>query len=186
MANSFYSRNELLDLGLAAVGSNVLISRKASIYSPSTLTVGNNVRIDDFCILSGIITLGSNIHIAAFCALYGKFGISMADYTGLSPRSTIFSATDDFGGNFLISPMVSDEFTNVVGGLVALEKFVQVGAGSIIMPKVTLGEGSATGSMTLVNKSLEPWIIYTGIPAKPMKPRQKGLLDMVKRIEDAR
>ena len=77
MANSFYSRNELLNLGLAAVGSNVLISRKASIYSPSTLTVGNNVRIDDFCILSGIITLGSNIHIAAFCALYGKFGISM-------------------------------------------------------------------------------------------------------------
>ncbi len=186
MANSFYSRNELLDLGLAAVGSNVLISRKASIYSPSTLTVGNNVRIDDFCILSGIITLGSNIHIAAFCALYGKFGISMADYTGLSPRSTIFSATDDFGGNFLISPMVPDEFTNVIGGLVTLERFVQVGAGSIIMPRVTLGEGSATGSMTLVNKSLEPWIIYTGIPAKPMKPRQKGLLDMVKRIEDAR
>ena len=186
MASSFYSREELQELGLAGFGNNVLISKKASIYSPSTISIGDNVRIDDFCILSGKISLGSFIHIGAFCALFGRFGIEMCDYTGLSPRTTIFSATDDFGGDFLISPMVPDEYTNVKGGIVRIEKFVQVGAGSIILPNVTLGEGSATGSMSLVNKSLDPWIIYAGVPAKVLKTRNKGLLDKVKNIEDAR
>jgi len=186
MASSFYSIEELQQLGLAHFGVNVLVSKKASIYSPSTISMGDNVRIDDFCILSGKITLGSNIHIGAFCALYGRFGIEMDDYTGLSPRTTIFSATDDFGGDFLISPMAPDEFTNVTGGVVKLEKYVQVGSGSIILPNVTLAEGAASGSMTLVNKSLESWTIYTGIPAKALKPRKRGLLEKVKGIENAR
>ena len=186
MASSFYSIEELQQLGLAHVGVNVLISKKASIYSPNTISIGDNVRIDDFCILSGKITLGNNIHIGAFCALYGRFGIELQDYTGLSPRTTIFSATDDFGGDFLISPMAPDEFTNVTGGLVKLEKYTQVGAGTIILPSVVLSEGCATGSMTLVTKSLEPWTIYTGIPAKALKPRKRGLLEKVKGIENAR
>lgn len=186
MASSFYSNEELHEIGLANFGNNVLISKKASIYSASSIDIGDNVRIDDFCILSGRITLGNNIHIGAFCALYGRFGIDMADYTGLSPRTTIFSATDDFGGDFLISPMAPDEYTNVTGGVVKLEKYVQVGAGSIILPNVTLAEGAATGSLTLVNKSLESWTIYTGIPAKALKERKKGLLEKIKSIEDAR
>ena len=186
MASSFYSKDELQELGLASFGNNVLISKKASIYSASSIDIGDNVRIDDFCILSGRIALGSNIHIGAFCALYGRFGIELADYTGLSPRTTIFSATDDVGGDFLISPMAPDEFTNVTGGLVKLEKYVQVGAGTIILPNITMQEGAATGSLTLVNKSLEPWTIYTGIPVKALKARKRGLLDKVKLIEDAR
>ena len=83
---SFYTKEELLTLGFNHVGENVLISRKTSIYGPNRMSFGNNVRIDDFCILSGEITLGSNIHIGAYCGLYGANGIVMEDYTGLSPR----------------------------------------------------------------------------------------------------
>lgn len=180
MDNSFYSDEELKTLGLAGIGENVLISRKASFYSPGTIQIGSHVRIDDFCILSGNIILGNHVHIAAYCALYGRYGIEMNDYTGLSPRTMIFSATDDFGGDYLISPMVPDLATHVTGGLVILEKYVQVGAASIIMPDITLKEGCAVGSMSLVNMSLEPWTIYLGIPAKAFKARNKGLLEMLK------
>ena len=55
MTTSFYSREELLDLGLKSVGENVRISRKVSIYGAEQISIGDNVRIDDFCILSGII-----------------------------------------------------------------------------------------------------------------------------------
>ena len=72
MSNSFYEKNELERLGIKKIGKNVLISRKASIYNPEEILIGNNVRIDDFCILSGKIKLGSNIHISSFCALYGN------------------------------------------------------------------------------------------------------------------
>lgn len=69
--NSFYSQEELKKIGFLSVGKNVLISKKASIYNPGVISVGNNVRIDDFCILSGKVTIGSYSHIAAYTALYG-------------------------------------------------------------------------------------------------------------------
>jgi len=176
---SFYTEKELLELGLKCFGKNVLISRKCSIYSPAKISMGDNVRIDDFCILSGEITLGSHIHIAAYCALYGVFGIEMEDYTGLSPRSTVFSATDDFSGDYLISPMVDKSTTNVTGGKVLIKKHSQIGANCVIFPAVTVEEGCAIGTMSLVNKNLEEWGIYAGIPAKRIKDRKKGLLSLV-------
>ena len=89
MCTSFYTNDELLDLGFQCVGSHVLISRKASLYGTKGMQIGDNVRIDDFCILSGEITLGSNIHIGAYSALYGSMGIELENNTGISPRSTL-------------------------------------------------------------------------------------------------
>jgi len=176
---SFYTEKELFELGLKKVGKNVLISRKCSIYSPEKISIGDNVRIDDFCILSGEITLRSNIHIAAFCALYGAKGIEMEDYTGLSPRTTIFSAVDDFSGDYLISPMVPAQYTNVTGGLVLIKRYTQIGAGCMIFPNLVINEGVAVGAMSLVTKDLEEWGIYAGVPAKRLKDRKKGLLNHV-------
>ena len=177
--NSFYSVEELQELGFKSIGNNVLISRKASFYGTEKMSFGNDVRIDDFCILSGEITLGSYVHIGAYCALYGAKGIIMEDYTGLSPRCTLFSATDDFSGNFLISPMVEKQLTNVSGGRVFIRKYSQIGAGSVILPNLIIEEGVAVGAMSLVNKTLTKWTICAGIPAKKIKDRDKGLLKLI-------
>jgi serine acetyltransferase len=53
MATSFLSREKLMEIGFKSIGENVLLSSKASIYGPENIEIGNNVRIDDFCILSG-------------------------------------------------------------------------------------------------------------------------------------
>lgn len=173
---SFYTQEELLALGFNYVGENVLISRKTSIYGPNRMSFGNNVRIDDFCILSGEITIGSNIHIGAYCGLYGANGIVMEDYTGLSPRCTLFSATDDFSGNFLISPMSPDEYCNVKGGRILIKRYSQVGSGTTIMPNLIIEEGVAVGAMSFVNRSLDEWTIYAGIPARKIRLRSKRML----------
>ena len=179
---SFYTKSELQRIGFKSVGSNVLISRFARFYSPENISFGSNVRIDDYCIFSGRINLGNYIHISAFSALYGKFGIKMEDFTGLSPRCTVFSANDDFGGNFLIGPMVSEQYINQTVGEVTIKRFTQVGAGTIIMPGVTLHEGVAIGSMSLVKKDIEEWNIYAGNPLRFIKKREKGLLQFYERI----
>jgi len=183
MKTSFYKKEELEGLGFRSIGINVLISRNANFYTPEKITIGNNVRIDDFCILSGEITLGSNIHISAHSMLYGSKGIIMEDYSGLSPRTTLFSASDDFSGDFMVGSMVPQEFTNVRGGVVIIKKFCQLGAGSIVLPKVVLEEGSVTGAMSLVNKNLEPWYIYAGIPAVKIKERKKKLIELAREYE---
>ncbi|MCU7539522.1 acyltransferase [Riemerella anatipestifer] len=175
---SFYSIEELKELPIKSFGENVLISRKVSLYGRD-IEIGSNVRIDDYCILSGKIKLGSYIHIGAYCALYGAFGIEMEDFTGLSPRCTVFSATDDFGGNFLISPMTKKEHTRVSGGLVKIRRYSQIGAACVIMPDVEIAEGTAVGAMSLINKNTEDWSVYVGVPAAKIKKREKGLLDLI-------
>jgi len=181
--NSFLSPAEIDKLSFKKIGKNVLISKKASLYNMDEILIGDNVRIDDFCILSGKITLGNFIHISAHCALYGALSIEMKDFSGLSPGCKVFSSTDDFSGNFLVGPMVPEKFTNITGGPVEIGCYAQIGSGSVIMPGISVGEGSAVGAMSLVNKSLDPWGIYAGIPAKYLKERSKKLIDLVSKIQ---
>lgn len=176
--SSFYTEQELAELGLKSLGENVFISRKASIYSPEKISVGSNVRIDDFCILSGDITLGNNIHISAYCALYGAMGIEFKDNSGCSARTTIYSAMDDFSGDFLIGPMHQKEFTNVTGGKVTIGEFAQIGAHCLVFPNLTINTGSVVGALSLVNKDIPSWKIYAGIPARLLKERKKNILNI--------
>lgn len=177
---SFYSNSELLQLGLRKVGHNVLLSRKASIYSPHQISIGNNVRIDDFCLLSGQIELGSNIHISAYVALYGAKGIVLEDYTGISPKSIVYSAMDDFSGDYLIGPIHTEGMTHVTGGVVRIRKYAQIGTNTIIFPNLTIGEGAVIGACSLVNHNIEPWSICYGIPAIKHKERKRNMLSLIK------
>lgn len=182
--DSFYNESELKEIGFKNFGQDVKISKKVSIYSPEKISIGNHVRIDDFSILSGEIDIGDYVHISAYVALYGKFGIKIGNFCGCSPRTTIFSATDDFSGEYMISPMVPIEYTNLEKGKVELKDFSQVGANSIIMPKVTIGEGAVSGAFSFIKSDLEEWSINAGIPAKKIKDRKKNILNLYKNVID--
>jgi len=173
---SFYTEDELKSMGFKSLGQKCLISRKASLYGIDRITIGNNVRIDDFCILSGNIVLGDNIHISAYCALYGENGIEFENYTGMSSRSTIYSAVDDFSGDYLIGPIHPKGTTNVKGGKVTVKAFSQIGANVLVFPNLTIGEGCVVGACSMVRKSLNDWGIYYGVPAKRQRDRGKKLL----------
>ena len=177
----------LKDIGFKSVGKNVKLSRKASIYSPQRISIGDNVRIDDFCILSGSLTIGSHIHISAYVALYGAMGIVMEDYSGISAKSVVYSAMDDFSGDYLIGPIHPDEYTNVQGGAVRIGKFVQIGCNSVVFPNLVIGEGAVVGACSLVRNDIEEWSISYGIPAIKHKDRKRGLLffvDKIKQVDD--
>ncbi len=180
---SFYSKAELKEIPFKKIGEDVLISKKCSIYSPETIEIGNKVRIDDFCILSGKIKIGNYVHISAYNALYGRFGIEIGNFCGISPRCTLLSGSDDFSGNFMISPMVPNEFTNVRGEGICLKDFSQVGTNSVIMPGVVIEKGAVCGAFSFVNKNLEEWSINVGIPCKKIKNRSKNLLKYAKKIQ---
>lgn len=172
---SFYSQKELNEIGFKFLGENVLLSRKCSIYSAENIEIKSNVRIDDFCILSGKIKIGCNIHISAYTALYGINGILLEDYVTISGRNLIYSASDDYSGEYMTNPMNSKN-ANVTGGPVILCKHTIVGAGCVLLPNITLKEGTAIGAMSLVNKSTEEWGVYVGVPAKKIKNRSRNLL----------
>ena len=180
--NSFYTEEELKKLNFKSFGKNVLISRKASFYSANTISIGNNVRIDDYCILSGNIEIGNYVHISAYCSLYGKGTITLKDYSGCSQRSTIYSQNDYFSGEYMIGPMIDEKYTNVIQKKVVMEKYTQLGANSIVFPGVTIKEGAVTGAFTLVKEDLQEWSINVGIPAKKIKDRSKNIITIERNI----
>ena len=180
---SFYSREELKNIGLKRFGENILISRKASIYGAANISIGDNVRIDDFCILSGKINMESNIHISAGVYLYaGNAGIEIGEFSGISSKTVIYADSDDFSGSFLVGPMVDKIYRNIISEKVYIGRHVQIGASCVILPGVTLNEGISVGAMSLVNSNLEDWSINVGIPAKKIKKRKKDLLKYEKEI----
>ena len=153
--NSFYSKAELVNLGFNKLGENVLISKKCSIYGAENITIGSNVRIDDFCILSGKITIDNYVHIAAASLLYGgSSGINMKDFSCLSSRCAVYAISDDYSGKYMTNSTVPEDLKNVISNEVIIGKHVVVGTGSTILPGVKIVDGVAIGSISLINKSL--------------------------------
>lgn len=184
---AFLSVSELNKLGFVSVGENVLISDKASIYNPGKISIGSNVRIDDFCVLSageGGIFIGSYIHIAVFSSLIGAARIELSDFCNISSRVSIYSSSDDYSGETMTNPMIPMNLKNVRNGRVIIERHVIVGAGSVILPGVRLQEGVAIGALSLVNKECEAFKIYSGVPAKLLKDRSRNLLKLEAKLLD--
>lgn len=181
--NSFYSSEELKKIGFNSVGENVLISRNCSIYGASRISIGHDVRIDDFCVISGNVIIGNYVHIAVGCAVFGgTSGIEFKDYTGLSSHVAIYADSDDYTGKAMTNPTIPDEFRKVTGGKVILEKHAIIGTGCTVLPNVTVGKGASVGAMSLVNKSLPPWGMYIGVPCKKIRDRDRNIIALEKKF----
>jgi len=182
------NREILEKMGFLSIGQNVNVSDRASFYNTANISLGNNVRIDDFCVLSagaGGIFLGDYVHIAVYSSLMGAGKISLFDFSGLSSRVSIYSSSDDYSGTMLTNPTVPSRFTGVTHADVTLEKHVIVGTGSVILPGVTLREGVAVGALSLVNNDCEAFGIYAGAPAKRIGGRKRDLLEIEKEMRQA-
>jgi len=182
---AWLTNEQMREMGFACFGNNMMLSDKASYYNCKNIRLGNNVRVDDFCVLSagmGGIDIGNYIHIAVFSSLIGAGNISLANFCNISSRVAIYSSNDDYSGGAMTNPTVPSEFTNVQHADVKVGRHVIIGAGSIVLPGVTLEEGVAVGALSLVKKDCEAFGIYIGVPAKRIGERKRDLLEVEKKF----
>lgn len=175
------TNEQMKEMGFACFGNNVILSDKASYYNCKNIRLGNSVRIDDFCVLSagmGGIDIGNHVHIAVFSSLIGAGNISLASFCNISSRVAIYSSNDDYSGTSMTNPTVPPEFTNVQHADVKIGRHVIIGAGSIVLPGVTLEEGAAVGALSLVKNDCQSFGIYLGVPAKRISERKRDLLEL--------
>jgi dTDP-4-amino-4,6-dideoxy-D-glucose acyltransferase len=179
------SRDALERMGFASLGAEVQISDRASIYGAEHIAIGDHVRVDDFCVLSsgkaGIL-LGQHVHVAVYCSLIGAGRISLGDFAGLSARVSIYSSSDDYSGSALTNPTVPAEYTKVKHADVSLGRHVIVGAGSVILPGVTIANGAAIGALSLVTHACDEFAVYSGAPARRVRSRSRELLEVERRF----
>jgi len=166
---------------LKFVGDDVLISENVEIKRPHLVTIGNHVSIDSGFYCTTAIELKDHIHIAPYVTIIGGKGglLKMGNFTNISVGGKIICGSDEFlGAGLVTAPGIPDEFRDtLIVKPVIFEDFVNTGANVVILPGVRLGEGSVIGACSLVTEDTEPWTIYVGTPARPIKqrPREKML-----------
>lgn len=167
------------------IGDDVTIREYVIFVRAHNIAIANHVLIDAFTIIAGgrekTTKIGNYVHIACFCSLDGRGGVIMRDFSGLSAGCRLFTSDDDYVNGALINPTVPAEYRNVRIAPIILEKFATVGANTVVLPGVVIGEGAVVGACSLVNCNLEPWTVNVGVPAKPIKERDKN--EVLKRAE---
>lgn len=179
---SWLTNKELIEMGFGSLGRNLLLSSKGSYYNTKNIYLGDNVRIDDFCIVSageGGIRIGRNVHISAFASIVGKAPIDFEDFSGISNKVAVFSSTDDFVKG-MTNPTIPDRFRRLKHLPVRLGKHAVVGSNSVLLPGSELGEGTSVGALSVVRGKLDPWSVYMGNPVKRIMARSRGIIDLEK------
>ncbi len=156
-----------------SIGEDVVIWPLAKIVLSENISIGDSVIIDDFVFFAGgeRTSLGSFIHIGSHTSIAGGGEFIMADFSGLSGGVRIYTGNEDYSGSCLTNPTVPAPFRTPERSYIHIEKHSIVGANSIILPGVTIGEGAVVGANSLVKSDCKPWTVYFGSPARPIGNR---------------
>jgi len=167
MKDNFLSINKLKKLKLKIRGKNLKISSNITIVGESNIQLGNNVRIDDYTIISakeGFLKIGSNVHIGGQCYLGCGGGIEIKDNVNIAQGVKIYSKINDY-----IKPSKDNK---IIKGLVKIGKNVILGSNTVIIGKTQIKDGATVGALSLVKNNLNSWSVYAGVPAKFIKKRK--------------
>ncbi len=176
-------------------GKNLIIDIGVSIDGPEHISVGDNVFIDKYCVIStgkevsgkveqklndcykfekGDIVIGSDIHLAQFCILMGYGGLHIENKVVLSAGCKIYTLTNtayDLNDKGTIVSLMPYKNANFLMSPVVLEQNVWLGLETIVMPGVVIGQNSfCVSSSVLVNKFSENSYI-SGNPSKRIRER---------------
>lgn len=164
---------------LKKIGHDVFISTNVEIRRPHLVEIGNHVAIDSGFYCTTTFKIKDYIHLGPYVTIIGgpKGECYMGNFTTIAAGSRIICGSDMHLGAGLIGPTIPDEYRDdVVIKPVIFEDFASIGTNVIVNAGVTLAQGSVIGANSFVTKDTEPWTIYIGNPAKPVKIRKKEIM----------
>ncbi|MES2132779.1 MAG: acyltransferase [Bacteroidota bacterium] len=161
---------------LKKCGEDVFISAKAEIRRPHLVSIGNHVAIDSGVYITTQAEIKDYIHLSPYITIIGgeKSKIVVEDFVTIAAGSRIIAGSDRFLGDGFTSVTVPEPYRDTVDfSTVNFQRFSGIGTNAVIMPGITIAEGSVIGACALVTEDTEPWTIYVGTPARPVKIRPK-------------
>lgn len=161
---------------LRSCGEDVFISARAELRRPHLISVGSHVAIDSGVYITTEAIIGDYVHLSPYITAIGgaKSKWIVEDFVTVAAGSRIIAGSDKFMGEGFTSVTVPEAYRDEVEfSTIRLSRFSGIGTNAVIMPGVTVGEGSVIGACALVTHDTEPWTIYVGIPARPVKIRKK-------------
>lgn len=180
----FLSSSKLAEMPFKAIGRDVLIHERVTLVGIENISIGSHVRIDPDVIMlaTGPLTIGCYTHIAPCVFIAAKAGFEMRDFANIAHGARVYTINDDYSGGHLMGPTIPSHLVRLSPGPVLMEEHANIGAGAIVLPGVTLAEGSVLGALSLLTRTTDPWTIYGGVPAKPLKARRRDVLEHGRRL----
>ena len=137
----------------------------------SFVKIGKDTHVKRFAILaprSGYIKIGDGCTINPFCYFYGYGGIQIGNNVRIASGTKFIAFNHNFED---INKPISLQGNKYYG--IIIENDVWIGARVTILPGVTIGKGSIIGAGAVVTKSIPPYSVAGGVPAKVIKSRLK-------------
>lgn len=129
----------------ARLGSNVFIYPTCRIWAPWLL------QVDDVATLAGD------------CEVYNPAGVHVSHHAIVSQGAYLCGASHDF----------QDPAFPLVARPICIEPYAWICARAMVLLGVTVGEGAVLAAGAVAAKDLEPWTVYAGNPAQPIKSRRR-------------
>lgn len=146
------------------IGDYVVIGKESKIWHPEQVNIygrkdnpciiGDNVNIGSFVEIGPGVVIGDNVSIGAHCFI--PEGVTIEDDCFIGPRTTF--TNDKY-------PMSRKECWLPI----CVKKGAKIGAGSVILPGVTIGEKALIGAGSVVTKNVNAGVIVKGNPATEME-----------------
>lgn len=148
--------------------------QKVSLDGGLTLDLGDHSYIHNSQIRnpSGALT---HVTIGKFCAI--ATGLTLVGYDHHSEWITMFPFLDEGhralwpGTEGIPYPQAQKFGSNKSRGDITIGSDVWIGYDVKLFKGITIGDGAVIGACSLVNKSVEPYTIVAGIPARPIRKR---------------
>lgn len=158
-------------------GKNLLLKRNSHIngLSKKGITIGDNFSLGEYAIIecTGVLrdlgeslTVGNNVGINHYCYIGVRGKITIGDNVIFGPRVSVFSENHNFDR---LDIPIKDQGETRKDTLIGND--VWIGAGSIILSGVKIGDGAIIAAGSVVNKDVSSNTIVAGVPAKIIKKR---------------
>ncbi len=113
----------------------------------------------------GGISIGHNSTVNKNVILDGRNGITIGNQVSVSAGSVLLTGSHD----------VDSHDFKYIGNAIIIEDYVWLGTQSLILPGVVASKGSVVGARSVVTKSVLPFSIVVGNPARHIRFRDKEL-----------
>ena len=196
-ALGYFIRGKVFPRLLGQVGKGLVIGRNVCFRHPNRIRLGNEVVIDDNCVLDAKgdseegITIGDGAIIGRNTIVSCKGGsIEIGDNTNISANCMLISETRlSIGSNVLIAgmcyviaggnhgiertdiPIIAQPMVSKGG--VRIEDNCWLGANVTVLDGVTIGRDSVIGAGSVVRRDIPEFTVAVGSPATVVKKRNE-------------
>ena len=165
-------------------GKNVKIYDLAKICNPQWAEIDDGCVIFDYVFMDArdSLKIGKYSCIGWHCVIEGGAHVEIGDRCFIGPGTKVLSSTYEYNEYYTSQFLPKDAFAIHYADIKICDD-AYVGANSVVMPGVTIGEGAFVGANSLVNRNLKPWGIYFGNPVKLIGMREQPTEERKKIID---